>query len=66
MGKSVKRVTEYRMTAPIRCNTASTFSVEKKRSAIRPMKNGEIMLAKAVVPKTAPASVPVNLRVTVR
>ena len=60
------RVTKYRMTAPIRCSTASTFSVAKKRSAISPMKNGVIMLASAVVPNTAPASVPENFSVAVR
>jgi len=30
------------------------------------MKNGEIMLASAVVPKIAPVSVPVNFRFAVR
>ena len=49
---------------PIRCSAASTRSVEKKRSAIRPTKNGEIMQASAVVPNTAPAWSPENFSVT--
>ncbi len=57
---------QYKSTAPTRCKAASTFSVEKNRSAIIPMKNGEIMLASAVVPKIAPASVPENFSVAVR
>ena len=54
------------MTAPIRWSAASTFSVAKKRSAINPTKNGEIMQASAAVPNTAPAWVPENFNVAVR
>ena len=52
--------------APRKCSAASIFSVAKKRSAIIPTKNGEIMLASAVVPKIAPVSVPEKCRVAVR
>ena len=48
------------------CSAARIFSVAKNRSAMSPTKNGEIMLASAVVPKTAPVSVPENFSVAVR
>ena len=55
-----ERVTEKSSTAPTRCKVASTRSEAKKRSAIRPTKKGEIIEARAVVPKIAPVSVPEN------
>src|SRR5438270_609130 len=64
--KLVTCETRYRSTAPARCSTANTLSVEKKRSATRPTKNGEIRHASANVPKIAPAWSPENLRVLVR
>src|SRR5690242_5411833 len=64
--KLVTGVTAKRKPAPIRWRTQSTRSVEKKRSAIKPTKNGEIMDASAVVPNTAPACVPENFSVIVK
>ena len=64
--KSVNRVTEKRSIAPTKCKDASTRSEAKKRSAIKPTKKGEIIEARAVVPKIAPVSVPENFKVAVR
>ena len=43
-----------------------TRSVAKSRSATSPTRNGATSEASAVVPKTAPASVPENFSVLVR
>src|SRR6476619_6992804 len=45
---------QYRIALPATCSTNSSRSVEKKRSAIMPTKNGAIIAAIAAVPNAAP------------
>ncbi len=53
----------YIKSPPARWSTASARSVARKRSAIIPTKNGEIIAASAVAPYARPIWVPENLRV---
>ncbi len=51
---------QYSTIAPARWSPARSRSVEKNRSAIIPMKNGEIIAAIAVLPYARPTWVPSN------
>ena len=48
------------------CRIASSFSLEKKRSATMPMKNGDTIAAIAIAPYAAPICGSVKCRVCPR
>ena len=54
------------MTPPAMCNTASSFSLEKNRSATIPIKKGLMIAAIAVAPYAVPICVSVKCRVVPR
>jgi hypothetical protein len=63
VAKSVREAAHHSSAAPARCSAARIRSVEKKRSATMPTKNGDTIAAIAIEPYASPICSPGRRRV---